>query len=157
MIVRIREWYGARTKREQLLVMLMAAIALPLLAWLLIVMPLGKAQDEALEKHLQAVDRNGRVAALAEAIKAQPARSGVARNVDLQLVVTEAAGLAGVTLAEAAPAGPDAVTVSIDNSTAAAAGEWVRSLEARGLVVEELRMTPTAEGGVNVSARLARR
>lgn len=157
MIVHVRQWYISRTRREQLLLALMAAIAVPLLGWLLIVMPLGKAHDEALERHMQAVDRQGRVAALAEVLKAQPGQAGIPRNVDLQLVVTEAAGLAGVTLAEASPAGPDAVTVAITNSTAAAAGEWVRSLEARGLTVDELRMTPNAEGGVNVSARLARR
>lgn len=157
MIARLREWFGARTPREQWLLTVMAAVFLPVLAWLLVIRPVGNAYDEALERHLLAIERHGRVASLVEAARAQPGRSAIPRNVELQLVVSEAAGMAGVTLAEATPAGQDRVAVSVANSSAAAAGEWVRSLEGRGLAVEEFRMTPTAEGGVNVSARFARR
>lgn len=157
MIVRVREWYEGRTAREKRMLVAMIALAVPLLAWLLVVRPLNNAYDEALERHLEAVDRHGRVAALADRIKVQPARPAAPRNVELQFVVSEAAGLAGLTLAEVSPSGTDTVAVTATNARAPAASEWLRSLEARGLLVEELRMTPTAEGGVNVSARLARR
>ncbi|MBA3578063.1 MAG: type II secretion system protein M [Sphingomonas sp.] len=157
MIVRVREWYGGRTRREQILVAAMAAVALPVFAWLLVVLPVISAYEKALQDHLEAVDRNGRIVALSEAMKDRPARAAAPLDVDLQLVVSEAADLAGATLGEVTPAGPDAVSATLANSTAAAAGEWVRSLEARGLVVDDLRLAPSAEGRVNVSARLARR
>jgi general secretion pathway protein M len=63
--VEIKQWYAARSPRERRLLLMMAAIAAPLLVWLLLVAPLGNAYDEALQRHLQAVDRNGRVKALA--------------------------------------------------------------------------------------------
>ena len=45
MIVDLRQWYGARSVREQRLLQLMAAIAIPLLVWLLLVVALGNAYD----------------------------------------------------------------------------------------------------------------
>lgn len=157
MIVRVREWYSDRTIREKRMLIAMIAVAAPLLAWLVVIRPLNLAYERALERHLEAVDRHGRVAALADRITAQPARPTAPQDVELHFVVSEAAGLAGVALADVTPSGADAVAVTATNARAPAASEWLRGLEARGLVVEELRMVPTAEGGVDVSARLARR
>lgn len=157
MIVRVREWYTQRTSRERRMLIAMVALAVPLLAWLAVIRPLDIAYEEALERHLEAVDRHGRVAALADRVTSQPSRPTAPRDVELQFIVSEAAGLAGVSLADVTPSGADAVAVTAADARAPAASEWIRSLEARGLVVEELRMAPTAEGGVNVSARLARR
>jgi len=157
VIVRVREWYSKRTSRERRMLIAMVALAVPLIAWLTVIRPLDIAYEEALERHLEAVDRHGRVAALADRVTSQPAQAAAPRDVELQFLVSEAAGLAGVSLADVTPSGADAVSATAANARAPAASEWLRSLEARGLVVEELRMAPTAEGGVNVSARLSRR
>ena len=157
MIVRVRQWYGGRTQRERWLLLAMAALAAPVLLWILLLRPLAGAEEQALERHLEAVDRHGRVLVLAEAIEAGPSRARIARDVDLQLLVTEAAGLAGVALTDVAVSGPDSVSVTLTNSSAPAATEWLRSLEARGLVVEELRLAPAGDRVVNVSARVGRR
>lgn len=157
MMLRVYQWYGSRTAREQLLLVAMAAIAVALFAWLLVARPIANAHDKALERHLEAVDRNGRVLALAEKLKSRPGVDRASRNVDIQLVVSEAAGLAGLTLANVAPSGSDGVSVTLADAAAPVVAEWLRSLEARGVSVEEVRMTPAAEGGVDVSARLSRR
>lgn len=157
MIGRIRHWYSARTTREQWMLLGMVAVAVPVLLWLALIAPLSNAADEALERHLEAVDRHGRILALSESIQAEPSRARIARDTDLQLVVSEAATLAGLALADVSPAAGDSVAVRIESGRAPAAAEWLRSLEARGLVVDEFRMTPANEGGVDVSARLARR
>jgi len=157
VIVRIREWYGARTRREQWMLAAMAGIAIPMLVWLVIIRPLANAYDAAHQRQLQAVDRNGRIHTLAKAIEAKPSQARLERSIDLQLLVTEAAGAAGVALADVNPSGSESISLTISNTSAPAATEWLRELESRGLSIEELRITPSGEGAVNVSARLARR
>jgi general secretion pathway protein M len=157
MIVTIREWYVARTVRERRLLLLMLTIAVPLLAWLLVVMPLSKAYEEALERHLEAVDRNGRVRALAEAQEAaRPPVVPVAAAPELALLVAEAATQAGLTLDSNSAAGPDEVNIAIGQARPAAAVQWLRDFELRGIRVQDLRMTPGADGTVSVTARLVR-
>jgi general secretion pathway protein M len=157
MIVIVRQWYVARSSRERRLILLMLAIAVPLLAWLLVVMPLGKAYDEALDRHLEAVDRNGRVRALAEARDSpRPQAAAVAGGPELPLVIAEAATQAGLTVDSNSVAGPDDMTVSIAQARPAAAVQWLRDFELRGIRVEDLRMTPSADGTVAVTARLVR-
>ena len=153
MIARASEWYLTRSERERRLILLMLAIAVPLLAWLLVVRPLERSYERALDEHLAAVDRNGRVRALAAAPRT--AGPGVAIEGDLGLIVAESAAQAGLS-ADSSASGPDAVTVTIASARAPAAVQWLRDFELRGLRVEDLRMTPGADGTVSLSARLAR-
>ncbi|HUE78649.1 MAG TPA: type II secretion system protein GspM [Sphingomicrobium sp.] len=157
MIVTIREWYGSRSARERRLILLMVALAVPLLAWLLVVLPLSTAYESALDRHLQAVDRNGRVRALADPQRsARPAAAPVVGGPDLSLVVAEAAAQAGLTLDGNSAAGADAVTITIAQARPTAAVQWLRDFELRGIAVDDLRMTPGADGTVSVTARLVR-
>lgn len=157
MIVRVREFYSSRSTREQRLLLLMLGVALALLGWLLVVQPLGRAYDEALQAQLEAVDRHGRVAALAEAATSAPARPRTDGDVDLQLAVTEAAGQAGLALQSATPAGGDSIDVTTEGAPAPVIGQWLRDFEARGIRVEQMRMIPQGGGLVTLSARLSRR
>jgi general secretion pathway protein M len=157
MMPAVRDWYTRRTKREQQLILLMLGIALPLLAWLLVVRPLSAAYDDALKGHLAAIDRHGRVMALAEAAKSSPARRVAVNKADLQLIVTEAARQAGITLQGATPSGPNAVDVTVAGGRATALGQWLAQFEARGISIQQMTMTPLPDGTVNMSARLARR
>lgn len=156
MIVAIRKYYGARTQREQRLILLMLGIAVPLLITLLIVIPLSNAYDRALDEHLEAVDRNGRVRQLAKLAKNRPASAPAAGGADLSLIVAESASRAGLTLDSNSAAGGNAVAVTIGAAPAPLAVQWLREFETRGVVIEDLRLTPAANGNVSVSARLAR-
>lgn len=156
MIVAIREYYSARTQREQRLILLMLMIAVPLLVALVIVMPLSRAYDRALEQHLEAIDRNGRVRQIAELAKHRPAAAPAASGADLSLIVAESASRAGLTLDSNAAAGGNAVAVTIGAAPAPLAVQWLREFETRGVVVDDLRLTPAANGNVAVSARLTR-
>lgn len=157
MIVTVRHWYQSRSIRERRLILLMLAIAVPLLSWLLIVAPLSAAYEDALDRHLEAVDRNGRVRALADPARVtRPAIAPGSGGAELALVVTEAATQAGLTLDSTSAAGPDTVTIAIAQARPPAAVQWLRDFEQRGIRVEDLRMTPAADGTVAVSARLVR-
>jgi general secretion pathway protein M len=157
MISRVNEWFGGRTPREQRLILLMLAIAIPVLGWLLIVRPMTQAYDEALEQQLEAVDRNGRVRMLADAAKRQPSAARVAPPAaDLGLVVAEAASQAGLALEGNNPAGPNAVAITIGQAPARGAVQWLGDLETRGLTVAEWKLTPSGAGTVSVSARVTK-
>ena len=156
MTASIRDWYLGRTKREQRLILLMLAIALPVLAWLLVARPVSAAYDRALEDHLAAIDRHGRVLALAEAARSAPARRIQSNKADLQLVVTEAASQAGITLQGTIPTGPNGVDVTVSGGRATALAQWLAQFEAQGIKVQQMTMTPLPDGTVNMSARLAR-
>ena len=152
----VRDWYLSRTQREQRLILLMLAIALPMLAWLLVVRPLDAAYDDAVQDHLEAVSRHGRVLALADAAKSAPARRTRASNADLQLVVTESASQAGIALQGTNPGGPNVIDVSVAGGRAPALAQWLAQFEAQGISVQQMTMTPLPDGTVNMSARLAR-
>jgi general secretion pathway protein M len=154
MIGELRAWYVSRSRREQLMLLLMLAVALPVLAWLLVVRPLSAAYDRALVDHLEGVDRHGRVLALTGA-SSQPVR-GRQSGGDLQLLVTQTAAQAGIALERIVPAGPNTVEVSGIGVRAPSATQWLQQLETRGLRAEQLTMTPLPDGSINLSARLAR-
>lgn len=157
MIAVVREYYASRSLRERRLLLAMTAIALPLLLYLIVIMPLGRAYDAALEDQLEAVDRNGRVRAMVSAARTSgsrvPAPPGGA---EIALVVTEAATQLGLTVDSNSPAGPNAVTIGISQARAGAAVGLLRDFESRGIRVEDLRMTPSGDGTVSMTARLVR-
>ena len=153
----VRDWIRGRTRREQHLILLMLTIALPVLAWLLVVGPLSGAYDQALDDHLAAIDRHGRVLALAEGAKSTPARRVQANKADLQLIVAQAATQAGITLQGANASGTNAVDVTVAGGRATALGQWLAQFEAQGIAIQQMSMTPQPDGTVNMSARLARR
>jgi general secretion pathway protein M len=153
----LRDWYVGRTQREQRLILVMLAVAVPVLAWFLIVRPVSGAYDQAVQDHLSAIDRHGRVMALAEAAKSTPARSVAASDADLQLVVTEAASQAGIVLQGTTPNGSNALDLNVAGGRATALLQWLAQFEAQGIAVQQMTMTPQPDGTVSMSARLARR
>jgi general secretion pathway protein M len=154
MIVIVREWLGQRSVRERRMLLAMAAIAVPLLVWLLIIRPLSAAYDDALEQHLDAVDRNGRVRSLIDTANARPdITTRFAPIADIGLVVTEMAGQSGLTV-ETSPQGNDRVGIAIAQAPAAGVMRWFADLEARGLVVDEWRLSPAGDGSVAVTGQV---
>ena len=151
MIVHLREWYRARSQREQRLLQLMTAILIPLLAWLLLVRPLGNAYDSALQQHLQAVDRNGRVKALAA--RASGGQAIVPAAVpDLALFLGDSARQRGITAEVRAASAPGSAVIGIASISAPTALEWLRGLEADGYRVDDVRIAPAGAGAVAVTA-----
>lgn len=151
MIVRLREWYGARSRREQRLLRLMAAIIIPLLVLLLLVRPLSNAYDNALQRHLQAVDRNGRVKALAA--RTSGGKANVPAGVpDLALFLSDSARQRGITVQGHAASAPGSAVISIASSPAPIVLEWLRGLEADGYRLGDVRVASTGGGAVEVTA-----
>ena len=157
MIVTVRTWYLGRSARERRMLLLMLAIALPLLVWLLFVRPLNRAYEAALQDQLEAVDRNGRVRALAKLVDQKPQGNVKARlGPDLVVVVAESATQAGIPLDSNEARGPDEVRISAASASLRSVVPWLQGLETRGLGVAELRVVPGQAGMASVTARLKR-
>ena len=154
MIVQFREWFGARTLREQRLLQLMAAIAIPLLIWFVLVLPLSNAYDDALQRQLQAADRNGRVKALAARAATGDAKAPAAVP-DLALYLGDSARQRGIAAETHAGAAPGSAVISIASASAPTALEWLRSLEEQGYLVSDVRVAPAGNGSVTVTATLS--
>lgn len=155
MITLVRSWVDARSRREHILLLLLAAIAVPILAWLLVVRPISTAYDRALVDHLKAIDLHGRVLAMTSTASA-PRRSATGGNGDLQLLIPQSAVAAGLTIQRAEPAGPDAIDVTAASAQATVVGQWLQRLEAEGIAVEQFSMTQVPGGATTMSARLVR-
>lgn len=151
----ISGWFQARSEREQRLILVMLAVALPVLLWLLVWRPVELALDGAQERHAEAVQRNGRVKAAAAALKQarQPRETPAG---DLAAYVGEAAGRAGLSLSSAEAQGPERAAVTIASGDTRAMIGWLRTLEQQGLVVRDLRLTPAGDGSAALTAVLSR-
>ena len=153
MIVTVRDWYGARSQREQRMLLAMAAIGLPLLLWLALIVPLDRAYDRALERQLDAVDRHSRILGLAKRAKGSPAIRP-AQVADLGLFLADNARQAGLTALSSAAPQPGSSIVTIAAANAPAALEWLRALEAQGYAISDMRIAPAANGTVTVTATI---
>lgn len=157
MIVTMRQWYDARSVRERWLLLAMLAIAMALVAWLLVIVPLRATYASALERHLAAVDRHGRVLALTEMARKSPARPTAAQPAgDIALIVGDSARAAGLVLNGSTAAGERGLDVTMSKAAPSTALGWLGGLERIGYRVEQLRVSPGADGTVAVSARLSR-
>jgi general secretion pathway protein M len=149
-------WWAGRSRREQLLLGVMAAIALVLVAWFGILQPLAKARRAAAERLSEAaatqaaVERGlAELAALRRAAPARPNRRPMAR------AVTESAAAAGVTLARAEPDPGGGLRVGIEAVAPAALFPWLAALQRDdGVAASHLTVVKADGGGLNVDATL---
>ncbi|GAA4770006.1 hypothetical protein GCM10023219_15570 [Stakelama sediminis] len=162
MTASLSQWWLGRSRRERNLLLLMLAIAVPILLWLLVVRPLDTAFTTARLSLNESIARHGRIIAKADALMAAPvpdAPKGKPLDTlaSLSVLVADAASQIGLTLDSANPVGSNAIDIRIAQARPAAVTGMLSHLETRGLSVESMRMTPAGTGTVSVSARLVRR
>ena len=155
MIGRAQLWYVGLTPRERGLV----TIALGLVAAVVLVfgvaLPLGAAHDAAHLRHNASTQASARLLAQLAALEAPaPQRSSIAGP--LAQVVAASADSAGFVLQSNQPRGNDTTLVVVPTARPPAALAWLDGLAAQGIVLENLTMTPAADGSVAVNATLRR-
>lgn len=158
MIGAMRTWWLGLSRREQTLIGIAAALAVPLFAWFAVIMPLSDAMASARERHRQAVDRHAAIiarATLADALKDREADQPRA-NGRVDLVIGQSAAEHGFTLSRNDAAGEDAASIAIGSARAAALFAWIGELETRGLMARDLSIRPNANGTVTMTATFRR-
>jgi general secretion pathway protein M len=145
------DWWRARSRREQRLLLVMFALLAVTILWLGIYRPMQDALSSARARHQQAVVQLAEVRAGAEMLRRGPT---VALPGPLAAIVTQSATDAGFSNAIVTPQGDRRVTVSIPSARPAPAFAWIASLEARGIVVEQFSARANGDPTLAIDATL---
>lgn len=153
MTERFIPWWRTRTLREQRLLLAMFGLLGAVLAWLLILRPLGDALSEAREWHGDAViavaEARAQAAAIAQLQNAAPVRL----SAPVATIVGQAATAAGFTPTRVEAEGGDRVTIVISAVRPQAFFGWVGQMESgQGLIVERLSATANSDQTLAVEA-----
>jgi general secretion pathway protein M len=150
MMAGLSPWWHQRSSREQLLITIAGALLAALLAWLLILRPLGQARAAAQEAAQAAQGQLAQTRALVAAIRARPAPPAGPVHELLGRRLAEA----GLTPSRLEAQGPGQALVEIAAINGRLMIGWASALEQRdGLVVDELEATRNADQSVR--ARLS--
>lgn len=141
MTAPLRALWLARTPRERRLLAVMLALVALVLAWLLILRPLGDMLSAARERHGNAVAALAEARAQAAAIGALERHKPIGMDGPIETGVAAAAAEAGFQLSGLQTEGPGRVSLAIGAARPQALFAWVARLEARGYVIERLSAT----------------
>ena len=154
MIVSIRAWFDALSKREQYLVGIAGALMALVLLIFGIILPSLAAIDAAEVAHDAAVERRGRIeATVANAARQKTAGSPVS-GAAIDLIVTQSAAEKGFDLIKSANTAPGQMTFRMDQARASALFAWLAELETQGIEARNITLRGGPGGSVTVDAQL---
>lgn len=155
MMDAVKGWWGGLSTRERWLVGVAAALAVAVLGWAL-GRPAVAAFVDLENRHRAAIEREGRVAAKVQLLAQRPAKS-VAAPIDAVAIdqfLAQSAGEIGLTLDRNEARGDRQATIAVATAKAPVLTDWIAGLEAQGFVIDQLTITPAADGTVGMTAEL---
>jgi general secretion pathway protein M len=150
-----RTWWSGLSGRERRLVSVMIVLVGAMLFWLGIWRPIHAGIDTGWARYGAALDTNAAVRARLKVLRRLPARSGGAAA-ELGQSVAQSAAEAGLTLDRSAGQGRGRFSLTIGSARAGALLAWLAGLEARGIMVETISMTPGTTPGTVVAQAVLR-
>lgn len=155
MTERLQNWWLGLSQRESWLVGIAGVLALAVILWG-VGRPAYAAIVDVEARHRAAIEREGRVAAKVQLLAQRPAKS-VAATVDAVAIdqyLAQSAGEIGLTLDRNEARGQGQATIAIATARAPVLADWLASLEGQGFVIDQLTITPAADGTVGLTAEL---
>lgn len=155
MTERLKQWWAGLSGRERWLVGVAAVLALGVIGWGL-GRPAFAAFVDLESRHRAAIEREGRVGAKVALLTARPQKS-VAASADAGAIdqfLQQSAGEIGLTLDRNEARGANQAAIAIATAKAPVLTDWLASLEAQGFVIDQLTITPAADGTVGMTAEL---
>lgn len=147
-------WWSALSGRERRLVSLMLVLVGGVVLWLGVWRPVEAGIVDGWTRYGAAVDLNASVRAKLSALKKASATRGN-DGVPIGQSVAQSASEAGLTLDRSTAQGEGRLAITIGSARAGALLAWLAGLEARGVQVETISMTPgNTPGTVVVQAVL---
>lgn len=155
MTEKLQNWWIALSARERWLVGIAGVLALGVLIWGL-GRPAYAAFTDLEAQHRAAIEREGRVAAKVQLLAQRPAKPLTAAldAVAIDQYLAQSAGEIGLTLDRNEARGDRQATIAIATAKAPILTDWLAALEAQGFVVDQLTITPAADGTVGMTAEL---
>jgi len=155
MTEKLQNWWIALSVRERWLVGIAGVLALGVLIWGL-GRPAYAAFTDLEAQHRAAIEREGRVAAKVQLLAQRPAKPLTAAldAVAIDQYLAQSAGEIGLTLDRNEARGDRQATIAIATAKAPILTDWLAALEAQGFVVDQLTITPAADGTVGMTAEL---
>jgi general secretion pathway protein M len=154
MMAMILPWWRDRSRREQILLLVMAALLAVTIAWLGILRPLAAARDAATQRLATAESSLGEVKAMTLAIRTAEARARPASNTPVIERIGARATEAGLTAERLAADSDGRVTLRVPAVKPAILLRWIADIETRdGIIVD--RLSITRNGDATVAADLA--
>ena len=149
----LRQWFAGLSLREKWLIAVAAVLAVIVVIWFGIIRPVSDGLAAARARHAGAVLRlaetQARLDAMQPLIKAGPAPL----SAPLDTVLRESAASAGLEIASITPQpSGNGVAVAVQKARPASLFGWVGTLEAQGIVVDQL--TTTDNGDQTVAVQL---
>lgn len=145
----LKTWWAALNGRERRLVTIMLGLAGAIFLWLGVWRPVRSGIEDGRTRYAAAVDLNGSVRAKLALLKTLPAAVGGTGG-PLDQLVGQSAGEAGLTLDRSAPQDEGRLAITISSARAGALLGWLSGLEARGVSIETLTITPGTTPGIVV-------
>lgn len=155
MTEKLQNWWISLSVRERWLVGIAGVLALGVLIWGL-GRPAYAAFTDLEAQHRAAIEREGRVAAKVQLLAQRPAKPLTAAldAVAIDQYLAQSAGEIGLTLDRNEARGDRQATIAIATAKAPILTDWLAALEAQGFVVDQLTITPAADGTVGMTAEL---
>lgn len=155
MTKKLQNWWIALSVRERWLIGIAGVLALGVIIWGL-GRPAYAAFTDLEAQHRAAIEREGRVAAKVQLLAQRPAKPLTAAldAVAIDQYLAQSAGEIGLTLDRNEARGDRQATIAIATAKAPILTDWLAALEAQGFVVDQLTITPAADGTVGMTAEL---
>lgn len=151
----LRAWWNGLSLRERWLIGIMLAIAGVLVLWLGMVRPLERGIVNGWIRYGEAVDTNASVRGAIAILRGLPERRTEGATGAMDQIVSQSAAEAGLTLDRGDVQGGGRMAIAIGSARSGALLLWLSGLQARGIGVETISMTPgTTPGTVAVQAVL---
>ena len=155
MTEKLQNWWISLSVRERWLVGIAGVLALGVIIWGL-GRPAYAAFTDLEARHRAAIEREGRMAAKVQLLAQRPAKPLTAAldAVAVDQYLAQSAGEIGLTLDRNEARGDRQATIAIATAKAPILTDWLAALEAQGFVVDQLTITPAADGTVGMTAEL---
>jgi len=150
-------WFARLERREQLSLVLLAAVVGLYLAWVLIWSPLAGMRDRMVEQNRATAAALVRVDTLVAELQEARASSGPGgQRRNLAAVVDQSTGHFGLAVNRLQPGSRGDLQVRLENARFADLIAWLHQLElAEGLLLEEVAITQAGSAGfVNATIRI---
>ncbi|MBK8860235.1 MAG: type II secretion system protein M [Sphingomonadales bacterium] len=153
MMGQFTDWWRGRSQREQILLGIMIALFLIVFGWLAILRPIEAGLAAAKKDHALAVERLERVRRDASALKSKMVYAADTA----QAIVSRSANEAGFSPTRLDPQPGNRVIIALSSAKPIALIKWLKSLDAQGVLVEQISLRPNSDTTLAVDATLRAR